>query len=252
MSRPWYAHFPADYADKTAHLTMLEHGAYRLLLDYYYSTAHPLQANAKLLYRICRAFAGDEQAAIDKILEEFFVLQPDGYHNQRADIELKKADELSEIRRNAGKIGGKSASVRKSKSKANALPNALQLQTPLTSHSLDKSSLRSDLSCAQNPRKSRNRSIPEDCPTDEDFRWATETWLKKGRNDLVNLIDEHAAQFRDYHSAKGSTMKDWSAAWRTWARNALKFNGLANSNGKPSDKLTVFNMPILDITAENP
>lgn len=31
------------------------------------------------------------------------------------------------------------------------------------------------------------------------------------------------AQFKDYHRAKGSTMLDWLAAWRTWCRNSLKF-----------------------------
>ena len=30
-------------------------------------------------------------------------------------------------------------------------------------------------------------------------------------------------QFRDHHTAKGSTMKDWDAALRTWIRNAAKF-----------------------------
>jgi Helix-turn-helix domain len=30
--------------------------------------------------------------------------------------------------------------------------------------------------------------------------------------------------FLDHHRAKGTTFKDWTAAWRTWMRNALKFN----------------------------
>ena len=30
-------------------------------------------------------------------------------------------------------------------------------------------------------------------------------------------------KFRDYHLARGSVMKDWFAAWRTWTRNAIKF-----------------------------
>jgi hypothetical protein len=32
-----------------------------------------------------------------------------------------------------------------------------------------------------------------------------------------------AVQFRDHHAAKGSTYKDWDAAFRTWLRNAVKF-----------------------------
>ena len=38
------------------------------------------------------------------------------------------------------------------------------------------------------------------------------------------------AQFCDYHRAKGSAMADWDAAWRTWSRNAAKFNK-GNGNG---------------------
>ena len=30
-------------------------------------------------------------------------------------------------------------------------------------------------------------------------------------------------QFCDHHTAKGSIFKDWSAAWRTWCRNAVKY-----------------------------
>lgn len=35
--------------------------------------------------------------------------------------------------------------------------------------------------------------------------------------------------FKDYHTSKGSTFKDWNAALRTWLRNGKRFNG----NGKP-------------------
>jgi len=30
--------------------------------------------------------------------------------------------------------------------------------------------------------------------------------------------------FRDHHSAKGTRFVDWNAAFRTWLRNAVKFN----------------------------
>ncbi len=34
-----------------------------------------------------------------------------------------------------------------------------------------------------------------------------------------------ADQFRDHHAARGSTFKDWDAAFRTWLRNAKRFGG---------------------------
>ena len=38
----------------------------------------------------------------------------------------------------------------------------------------------------------------------------------------LNVHKEFSA-FRDHHAAKGSTFKDWQAAFRTWIRNAVKF-----------------------------
>lgn len=58
-------------------------------------------------------------------------------------------------------------------------------------------------------------------------------WLPSDRNiqDAISKqfstedISHEADQFRDYHLAKGSTYKDWNAAWRTWLGNARKFAG---------------------------
>ena len=49
-------------------------------------------------------------------------------------------------------------------------------------------------------------------------------------------ISHEASQFRDYHLAKGSTYKDWDAAWRTWLGNARKFaaNSASNQRGGKS------------------
>ena len=38
-------------------------------------------------------------------------------------------------------------------------------------------------------------------------------------------LQNMAQAFADYNWAKGDGMKDWCAAWRTWVRNEIKFNG---------------------------
>jgi hypothetical protein len=38
----------------------------------------------------------------------------------------------------------------------------------------------------------------------------------------VNVAIE-LQKFSDYHKARGKPMKDWQAAWRTWARNSVEF-----------------------------
>lgn len=44
----------------------------------------------------------------------------------------------------------------------------------------------------------------------------------------LDIFGEQAA-FEDHHAAKGSTFKDWQAAFRTWLRNANKFGQRAGA-----------------------
>jgi len=95
MSRQWFPHYIGDYMRDTGHLTLVEDGAYRRLLDYYYSSGKPLTSCKNQLRRICRAFEDEEKIAIDTVLKQFFTLKDGEYHNKRADNELKKHDDLS-------------------------------------------------------------------------------------------------------------------------------------------------------------
>jgi hypothetical protein len=99
----------------------------------------------------------------------------------------------------------------------------------------DTSSLRSDVPAKQT-RKSK-RSLPEDFPLQDNFDWAKTHWLQKGRFDLCDSLSEEISKFRDFHTAKGSTSADWSASWRTWAQNAIKFNN-GGHNGRSQPRKT--------------
>jgi len=94
MKNPWSAFYWLDYAGDTRHLSMLEHGAYLLLLSHYYVTGKPLARDVSVLYRICGAVIHRDMAAIDSVLAQFFKLQQDGWHNKRADEELARRDEI--------------------------------------------------------------------------------------------------------------------------------------------------------------
>jgi hypothetical protein len=70
--------------------------------------------------------------------------------------------------------------------------------------------------------------------TDEMRKWATENGLT-APDDLID-------SFRDYHLAKGSTYKDWTAAFRTWIRNDKRFASSrtarpASGKSKPLDDM---------------
>lgn len=84
----YYEHHLGDYAKDTGHLSMLEHGAYRILLDHYYSTEAGIPEGQ--VYRLARARSEDEKAAVDVVLEEFFALVKGIWMNRRAERELER------------------------------------------------------------------------------------------------------------------------------------------------------------------
>lgn len=85
-----YPHHIGDYLKGTAHLTMLEDGAYRRLIDLYYLREGPLPADKRQVYRLARATSTAEKKAIDTVLEEFFVVAPDGFFHNRCNEEIEK------------------------------------------------------------------------------------------------------------------------------------------------------------------
>jgi uncharacterized phage protein (TIGR02220 family) len=121
MANPnfWYARHFKDYAAKTAHLSLMEHGAYALLLDHYYQTGGKLIANAMAIARVCRCQTEEERNAVQSVLDHFFAKDDSGmYRNDRADREMGIAADVSAARSAAGKVG---ALARWSKSKTMAL-----------------------------------------------------------------------------------------------------------------------------------
>lgn len=79
-----------DYEAATAHLSMLEDSAYGRMLRIYYRTERPLPADVKQVCRLVRAQSKPERDAVQAVLEEFFELQADGWHQGRADAEIQQ------------------------------------------------------------------------------------------------------------------------------------------------------------------
>lgn len=88
----FYLHYLGDYARDTKGLSMIEHGAYRVLLDHTYATEQPIPNELKELYRIAGAQTPAERKAVDKVADKFFPVNGDGRrHNRRAEAEIVKA-----------------------------------------------------------------------------------------------------------------------------------------------------------------
>lgn len=86
----YYEHHIGDYDEATSHLTACEDGIYSRLIRKYYSTEKPLQNDIPALQRLVRARTREEKSAVVAVLEEFFFLEGDGWHQKRCDDDLAK------------------------------------------------------------------------------------------------------------------------------------------------------------------
>lgn len=73
----------------------------------------------------------------------------------------------------------------------------------------------------------RKTPAPDHLPVTESMR--TLAREKGFTGDLAELT----ANFLDFHRAKGNTFADWTAAWRTWLRNEIRF-----SANRPAGRIT--------------
>ena len=112
----YYQHHIGDYRRDTGHLTLLEHGIYRQLLDLYYITEKPLDANAMRL--VC-VRSPEEQEAYQRILQDFFFKQNGKWLHKRCEEEIKSFHGKSDKAKDSA---NKRWNKNKELSDANALP----------------------------------------------------------------------------------------------------------------------------------
>ena len=94
----FYKHHIGDYAQATAHLSFVEDAAYSRMIRKYYAEEKPLPADVKAVQRLVAARTREERQAVADVLEEFFELRDDGWHNKRCDAELADNRTLDEDR----------------------------------------------------------------------------------------------------------------------------------------------------------
>jgi uncharacterized protein YdaU (DUF1376 family) len=82
----YYPFHIGDFAAHTAHLSWEEDIAYRRMLDWYYLNEKALPGDPVKVARLIRM--PQSLDAISTVLEEFFVLSDNRFHNKRADEEL--------------------------------------------------------------------------------------------------------------------------------------------------------------------
>ena len=102
----YYEHHIGDYAEATAHLSFVEDAAYSRMIRKYYAMEKPLPADLKAVQRLVGARSKEEKDSVDTVLQEFFLLEEDGWHQKRCDAVIEKYHEAEpdrEAKRDAEK-----------------------------------------------------------------------------------------------------------------------------------------------------
>lgn len=165
--------YVGDYLRDTSSLSLAQHGAYLLLMATYYGAEQPLPADAESLYRIARAMTDAERAAVDRVVAEFFPIDPaDGLrHNARADFEIDKAQRRIEAARSNGGKGGRPP-TRKGTKKPTGFRSANPVANP-------------DPNPARNPNESSPHAIHH--PTETDVSVAAAA--AESATDVLELVE---------------------------------------------------------------
>lgn len=113
-------------------------------------------------------------------------------------------------------------------------PSAPTEQTPVSeghpNHS-NSNKMKSEQEGYSNPRSKRSTTVPSEV-SDSARQWA----LGKGLTE--QQIGIEADKFLDYHAAKGSTYKDWNAAFRNWINNGISRGWITLPRTKTHDGLS--------------
>jgi len=84
----YFQHNIGDYRRDTMHLTLLEHGVYRQLLDIYYLDETPIPTETEQVLRRLLARTEEEKSTVASILREYFKPTPKGWVHTRCDEEI--------------------------------------------------------------------------------------------------------------------------------------------------------------------
>lgn len=202
----YYEHHLGDYAAATPHLTLLEDAVYSRLLRRYYVQEQPLPPDPAQVARLCGARASEEVSAVEAVLNEFFELQVDGWHNKRADAEIERyKDKQAKARASADARWNKPGKRTQCERSADALPaqsDGNALQSPDTSPS---SSLRSE-----EGRRRRTAAVthPDDV---SEQTWNDWTALRKAKR--APVTETVLRQARDEARKAGMAFEAFLAVW---------------------------------------
>lgn len=219
----YYKRHLGDYAKDTGHLSMAEHGAYTLLLDWYYANERAITADKA--YRIAKASTIHERAAVDAVLADFFVLEGGAWHNKRSDAELETMQRNVARSRSVGRLGGRPKKTQQvsteNPSGFGDKPNRLAEKTLAINHYSNNQEAK-----AKEPRATR-ASVPEKPEGVKPETWRDWLALRKAKHAPVTETTLDGA--RREAAKAGWTLEAFLAEWCERGSQGLKADWLKSS-----------------------
>lgn len=97
----------ADYRKDTGHLSTIEHGIYRQLIDWYYLDEQPIPTETQVVMRRLRLGSDAEFSALQNVLQDFFKHTNKGYVHGRIEVDIKEYHGQAEKNKANGMRGGR-------------------------------------------------------------------------------------------------------------------------------------------------
>jgi len=227
-----------DYKKNTYHLSLIEDGIYRRLLDKAFDTEKPLDKDIDILCRVL--CLSDYKTETQAILNEFFKLDKNGWVNKRVKRELAEYSAKATTARSNGKLGGRpkitqsvnSGLAKQTQPKAKQEPLNTKHKTINNKQETVKKNSTNVLAVID--KKKQTTYLSDDWQLPNSWgSWAMD-YSNLGKPEIV-LEGE---KFRDYWvnitTAKGKKA-DWFATWRMWIRRCMD-NSKNNMTFKQRDQ----------------
>ena len=227
MSLPYLPLFIDDYEAATAHLTMVEDGAYnRLLRLCWRSPGCKLPNDEAWIMRKMRATTEAECDAVRSVLNEFFTKGRGKIWSKRLlEVHLQKSVAHTG-RVEAGKKGGTAKALKTNNS---SYSNATALPEQCSSNQNQNQEEKEEANASSKKPASR---LPPDWRLPATWgEWAMSEGMAEP------MVRQEAAKFHDYWKgvpgSKGVKL-DWLATWRNWVRKALADLAAQSKRGRQS------------------
>lgn len=215
--------FPSDWIGGTARLPRLHRSVYFDVCCYIWDAAKPVPER-ELRLMIADLPTGAEIVEDLVAMGKLDRLEDGSFTNAKAMAEAEKAFGAWKAMSEGGKARQKGAAKEAAKEAGSEderdAPRGLKKNQNQNQNQI----LPNGSSSRKGSRQADRHSLPDDFTPSLTGK-AQENW------DALEDPERELQQFKDHHIAKGSTMKDWQAAFRTWLSNAVKYQEGRN-NGR--------------------